>query len=344
MRDLAESIVFNNPDVVCPKEDNGGNDGDKDDDETVPVEAWTISVGETYVEMTASEGGVYTATVSATAGDAWRLLTPDAAYGVSAEGESAFAGVLSSSESAAAAFGYTGTYRISITDNGDGTAAYSLVCNDVSLRLGNNFDNNATQWSYNSSTYEFENIADNTYKVHFKTTRGKYWCIYTQENKKYGIANGTPLLEGELTRAAADGSARFPLAGKFYVIATLVDAGTITCKLEVEETINDALFRLSGSFSSDASYNDSASYQFENVSDNTYEFTIAAEAGTTWKVHSSPFATFCHQQEGSTEASGELHTSWSGYGKFAEDGTYKITLKVGLVADSFLTYECVKAE
>ena len=53
-------------------------------------------------------------------------------------------------------------------------------------------------------------------------------------------------------------------------------------KLEVAKDINDALFRLTGSFSSDAGYNDSASYEFKNVSANTYELTIDAEAGTTW--------------------------------------------------------------
>ena len=115
-------------------------------------------------------------------------------------------------------------------------------------------------------------------------------------------------------------------------------------KLEVAKDINDALFRLTGSFSSDAGYNDSASYEFKNVSANTYELTIDAEAGTTWKVHSSPFAIFAHKNDGSAEASGELHTKWNGYGKMDEAGKYKITLKIGVGAAPFLTYECIKAE
>ena len=176
-------------------------------------------------------------------------------------GSATFAGEFSLAAETAAKFGYTGTYSVKVVDKGNGAVQYSLVCNNASLRLGNNFDNNNTQWSYASSTYDFMNIADNTYKVSFKTTRGKYWGIYTVENKKYGIANGTPVLEGQLTRAASDGSARFPLAGEFYVIATLVDASTIE------------------SFSSNAGYNDSANYEFKNVSANTYELTIDAEAG-----------------------------------------------------------------
>lgn len=339
MRDLAESIVFNNRDVVYPVPGSGDDDNE---DDIVPVNTWTISVGSSNVEMTKVSDGVYAADVSATAGDSWKILTPDASYGAEAEGCSAFAGELSSSASASAAFGFTGTYKVTVTDKGNGTVGYSLVCNDVSLRLGNNFDNAATQWSYGSSTYDFENIADNTYKVSFKTTRGKYWAIYTLENRKYGIANGTPLIEGNLTRESSDGSARLLLAGNFCIIATLVDGGTISCKLEVEKNINDALFRLTGSFSSNASYNDSAAYEFTNIADNTYEYTITAEAGTTWKVHSSPFATLCHQNDGSTATSGELHTKWSGSGIFEESGTYRITLTIGLGSAPFLTFGCVK--
>ena len=339
MRDLAESIVFNNPDVVNPKE--------KDDDEPedpeqgdLPTDGWYIG----DVKMDEASAGVYTATIAATAGDEWTIATPSGVYGPATDGQSTFAGELALAAETSAKFGYTGTYSVKVVDKGNGVVEYSLVCNNASLRLGNNFDNNNTQWSYASSTYDFVNIADNTYKVSFKTTRGKYWGIYTVENKKYGIANGTPVLEGELTRAASEGSARFPLAGEFYVIATLVDAGTIAVKLEVAKDINDALFRLTGSFSSDAGYNDSASYEFKNVSANTYELTIDAEAGTTWKVHSSPFAIFAHMNDGSAEASGELHTKWNGYGKMDEAGKYKITLKIGVGAAPFLTYECIKAE
>ena len=339
MRDLAESIVFNNPDVVNPKE--------KDDDEPedpeqgdLPTDGWYIG----DVKMDEASAGVYTATIAATAGDEWTIATPSGVYGPATEGQSTFAGELALAAETSAKFGYTGTYSVKVVDKGNGVVEYSLVCNNASLRLGNNFDNNNAQWSYASSTYDFVNIADNTYKVSFKTTRGKYWGIYTVENKKYGIANGTPVLEGELTRAASEGSARFPLAGEFYVIATLIDAGTIAVKLEVAKDINDALFRLTGSFSSDAGYNDSASYEFKNVSANTYELTIDAEAGTTWKVHSSPFAIFAHMNDGSAEASGELHTKWNGYGKMDEAGKYKITLKIGVGAAPFLTYECVKAE
>ena len=152
------------------------------------------------------------------------------------------------------------------------------------------------------------------------------------------------MLEGELTRAASEGSARFPLAGEFYIIATLVDASTIAVKLEVGKDINDALFRLTGSFSSNASYNDSASYEFKNVSANTYELTIDAEAGTTWKVHSSPFATFGVLEDNTTAASGEIHTNWTGAVKFEEAGKYKITLQIGVGADPFLTYSYAKVE
>lgn len=344
MRDLAESIVFNNPDVVNPSKDDDDDPEDGDDDNSgLPVDTWQIS-GDVTAELTETSSGVYTTTVEATAGDAWKILTPSAAYGAETAGQSTMTGILSTEGSESLTFGYTGTYSVTVTENGDGTLGYSLVSNDVSLRLGNNFDNNATQWSYASSTYEFVNIADNTYKVSFKTTRGKYWGIYTVENKKYGIANNTPLLEGSLTRSASDGSARFPLAGKFYVIATLVDAGTIDCKLEIEENINDALFRLTGSFSSNASYSDSAAYEFKNVGENTYEFTIDAEAGTTWKVHSSPFATFCTETDGSTAQSGELSTKWTGSGVFTDAGKYTITLKLGLGAEQFLTYSCSKSE
>lgn len=339
MRDLAESIVFNNPDVVNPKE--------KDDDEPevpeqgdLPTDGWYIG----DVKMDEASAGVYTATIAAAAGDEWTIATPSGVYGPATEGQSTFAGELALAAETSAKFGYTGTYSVKVVDKGNGVVEYSLVCNNASLRLGNNFDNNNAQWSYASSTYDFVNIADNTYKVSFKTTRGKYWGIYTVENKKYGIANGTPVLEGELTRAASEGSARFPLAGEFYVIATLIDAGTIAVKLEVAKDINDALFRLTGSFSSDAGYSDSASYEFKNVSANTYELTIDAEAGTTWKVHSSPFAIFAHMNDGSAEASGELHTKWNGYGKMDEAGKYRITLKIGVGAAPFLTYECIKAE
>lgn len=344
MRDLAESIVFNNPDVVNPKEDAGDDEGGNEDEpgQELPADGWYIVSG-SDVKMTEVSAGVYTATIAATAGDEWHISTPAGSYGPAEAGNSALSGEFSAGSNSAG-FGYTGTYEVTVVDKGNGTLEYSLVCNDASLRLGNNFDNNNTQWSYSSSTYDFVNIADNTYKVSFKTTRGKYWAIYTQENKKYGIANGTPLLEGELTRSASDGSARFPLAGKFYVIATLVDANTISCKLEIEENINDALFRLTGSFSSNASYNDSASYEFVNVADNTYEYTITAEAGTTWKVHSSPFATFCTAEDNTSDAAGELHTKWTGAAKFAEAGTYKITLKLGLGASQFLTYTYTKVE
>lgn len=344
MRDLAESIVFDNPDVVNPEE--GGNDDpgdDEDKEEELPAEGWNIT-GDVTAELVETSAGTYSATVSATAGNEWKIVTPSASYGAVSLGQSAFEGELSDSGTEYLTFGYTGTYAVTVTDNGDGTLDYSLVCNDASFRLGNNFDNNATQWSYSSSTYDFENIADNTYKVRFTTTRGKYWAIYTAENKKYGISNGTPVVEGNLTRAASDGSARFPLAGDFYIIATLKDAETIACKLEIENNINNALFRLTGSFSENASYNDSADYEFANVGDNTYELSISAEAGTTWKVHSSPFATFCLSDNGSTASSGELHTRWTGEGTFAEAGTYKITLKLGLGSNAFLTYNWVKAE
>ena len=342
MRGLAESIVFDNPDVVNPKED-AGDDDDDDNQEVLPGEGWHIT-GDVTAELTETSAGTYTATVSASAGNLWKISTPTSTYGAASAGQSAFAGELSASGIEALTFGYTGTYKVTVTDNGDGTLAYSLVCNDVSLRLGNNFDNNATQWSYASSKYDFENIADNTYKVRFTTTRGKYWAIYTAENKKYGIANGTPVVEGSLTRAASDGSARFPLAGDFYIIATLVDAGTIACRLEIEKDINNALFRLTGSFSDNASYNDSASYEFANVGANTYELSIAAEAGTTWKVHSSPFATFCLSENNSAASSGELHTKWTGAGMFSEAGTYKITLKLGVGNSPFLTYNWVRTE
>lgn len=344
MRDLAESIVFNNPDVVNPSEDDNDDPEDGDDDNIeLPVDTWQIS-GDVTAELTETSTGVYTATVAASAGDVWKILTPSAAYGAETAGKSTMTGSLSTEGSEPLTFGYTGTYSVTITENGDGTLGYSLVSNDVSLRLGNNFDNNATQWSYSSSTYEFVNIADNTYKVSFKTTRGKYWGIYTVENKKYGIANGTPLLEGSLTRAASDGSARFPLAGNFYIIATLEDAETIDCKLEIEKDINDALFRLTGSFSSNASYNDSSAYEFKNIGNNTYELTIDAEAGTTWKVHSSPFATFCVEADESEVDTGELHTNWKGAGVFSEAGRYRITLKLGLGSDKFLTYSYSKVE
>ena len=337
MRDLAESIVFENPDTVNPEEGGGNGDDDGKEEEELPAEGWHIA-GDVQAELTRTAEGTYTATVTANAGNQWKILTPSGSFGAKEKGLSTFKGSLSSEAGENAEFGYTGTYQITLTDNGDGTLAYSLVCNDASLRLGNNFDNNNTQWSYSSSTYEFTNISDNTYKVSFKTTRGKYWCIYTAENKKYGISNGTPLLEGDLTRAASDGSARFPLAGKFYVIATLTDAGTISCKLEIEENINDALFRLTGSFSSNASYNDSAAYEFKNVGNNTYELTIDAEAGTTWKVHSSPFATFCTMEDGTSATDGELHTNWKGACRFSEAGKYKITLYLGIGNEKFLTY------
>jgi hypothetical protein len=339
MRDLAESIVFNNSDVVNPKEKDD-DDPEAPEQGDLPTDGWYIG----DVKMDEASAGVYTATIAATAGDEWTIATPSGVYGPATDGQSTFAGELALAAETSAKFGYTGTYSVKVVDKGNGVVEYSLVCNNASLRLGNNFDNNNTQLSYASSTYDFVNIADNTYKVSFKTTRGKYWGIYTVENKKYGIANGTPVLEGELTRAASEGSARFPLAGEFYVIATLIDAGTIAVKLEVAKDINDALFRLTGSFSSDAGYNDSASYEFKNVSANTYELTIDAEAGTTWKVHSSPFAIFAHMNDGSAETSGELHTKWNGYGKMAEAGKYKITLKIGVGAAPFLTYECVKAE
>ena len=341
MCDLAESIVFNNPDVVNPKEkdDNGEQPEDPEQGE-LPADGWYIG----DVKLDEATAGVYTATIAATAGAEWTLTTPSGVYGPATDGQSTFAGELSLASETSAKFGYTGTYSVKVVDNGNGAAEYSLVCNNVSLRLGNNFDNNNTQWSYASSTYDFENIADNTYKVSFKTTRGKYWGIYTVENKKYGIANGTPVLEGELTRAASEGSARFPLAGEFYIIATLVDASTIAVKLEVGKDINDALFRLTGSFSSNASYNDSASYEFKNVSANTYELTIDAEAGTTWKVHSSPFATFGVLEDNTAAASGEIHTNWTGAVKFEEAGKYKITLQIGVGADPFLTYSYAKVE
>lgn len=342
MRDLAYSIVTENPDVVNPVE--GEKPGEDEGDEDIPVvEGWNIVSGEQTTRMTETSAGVYTATFAATAGDAWKIATPTAVYGAASEGQSTFAGELSSSQTASASFGYTGTYNVTVTDKGDGKVEYSLVCNDVSLRLGNNFDNSATQWSYSSSTYEFANIADNTYKVSFKTTRGKYWGIYTKENKKYGIADGTPLVEGNLTRAASSGSARFPLAGEFYVIAKLVDGGTIECKLEAEKNVNDAKFRLTGSFSSNASYNDSADYEFANVADNTYEYVLTtSEADVTWKVHSSPFATFCQAEDGSTATSGELHTKWTGAGKLSEAGTYKITVKIGIGSEKFLTFKVEK--
>ena len=344
MRDLAESIVFGNPDVVDPKEGGSEEGGDEGDDTGgLPENGWHIT-GDVTAELTETSAGTYTASVSASAGNTWKISTPSASYGAASEGQSAFEGELSSSGTEALSFGYTGTYKVTVKDNGDGTLAYSLVCNDASLRLGNNFDNNATQWSWSSSTYEFENIADNTYKVKFTTSRGKYWALYTAENKKYGIANGTPLLEGSLTRSASDGSARFPLAGDFYIIAKLVDAGTISCKLEIDKNINSALFRLTGSFSSNAEYKDSADYEFANVSDNTYELTLDAEAGTTWKVHSSPFATFCLSEDGSTASSGELHTRWTGAGVFEEAGKYKITLTLGLGDSPFLTYGWAKTE
>lgn len=339
MRDLAESIVFNNPDVVNPKEKDD-DDPEAPEQGDLPTDGWYIG----DVKMDETSAGVYTATITAAAGDEWTIATPSGVYGPATDGQSAFAGELALAAETSAKFGYTGTYSVKVVDKGNGVVDYSLICNNASLRLGNNFDNNKTQWSYDSSTYDFENIADNTYKVSFKTTRGKYWGIYTVENKKYGIANGTPVLEGALTRAASEGSARFPLAGEFYIIAKLVDAGTIDVKLEVAKDINDALFRLTGSFSSDAGYNDSASYEFKNVSANTYELTIDAEAGTTWKVHSSPFAIFAHMNDGNTDASGDLHTNWNGYGKITEAGKYKIILKIGVGAASFLTYECIKAE
>ena len=340
MRDLAESIVFGNPDVVNPEEKE--DEGDEDDGDE-RVDNWQIA-GDVTAVLTETSDGVYTATVSASAGNEWKILTPSGAFGALEEGYSAFEGTLTAEGTSEAKFGYTGTYQVTVRDNGNGTVEYTLVCNDASLRLGNNFDNNNTQWSYSSSKYDFENIADNTYKVSFKTTRGKYWCIYTAENKKYGISNGTPLIEGELTRAASDGSARFPLAGKFYVIATLTDAGTISCRLEIEENINDAKFRLTGSFSSYAGYNDSEEYEFKNISDNTYELLVDAEAGTTWKVHSSPFATFCAEEDDSAADSGELHTKWDGACRFAEKGKYRITLYLGTGSEKFLKYRYEKSE
>lgn len=343
MRDLAESIVFDNPDVVNPSEEEDDDNQEGDSEEELPQDGWYVT-GDVSSELTATAAGTYTATVSATAGNTWKISTPSGVYGAASAGESSFTGELSSSGAESLTFGYTGTYDVTVKDNGNGTLSYSLVCNDVSLRLGNNFDNNATQWSYSSSTYDFVNIADNTYKVKFTTTRGKYWGIYTAENKKYGISNGTPLIEGNLTRAASEGSARFPLAGDFYIIATLVDAGTISCKMEIEKNINNALFRLTGSFSGNASYNDSASYEFANVADNTYELTIDAQAETTWKVHSSPFATFCLNEDGSTSTSGELHTKWTGAGKIQEAGKYKITLELGVGNNPFLKYSLTKVE
>ena len=115
-------------------------------------------------------------------------------------------------------------------------------------------------------------------------------------------------------------------------------------KLEVEKDINDALFRLTGSFSSNASYNDSANYEFKNVSANTYELTIDVEAGTTWKVHSSPFATFCALEDNTAATSGELHTNWTGAVKVEEAGKYKITLQIGVGSAKFLTYSYAKVE